>query len=248
MIKDGETYRIISDHLGSPRLVINTVDGTIVQRMDFDEFGNVLNDTNPGFQPFGFAGGLYDHDTGLIRFGARDYDPQTGRWTAKDPIRFDAGDTNLYAYVGNDPINYIDPYGLETCVIITRNFGFLNIGTHAALYLSRGDGGKPVLYAPAGSYAARVEGGRAEFAFGENASIAAFTRFHMDRGSKVELYCKNTTQEEEQQFFDKTMNLPRTRGGFCASSVSHIIGGSESFPHVKPGTMLPGNLIRDAKK
>ncbi len=68
-------------------------------------------DTNPGFQPFGFAGGLYDPDTGLVRFGARDYDPATGRWTAKDPILFGGGDANLYAYVGNDPVNFIDPSG-----------------------------------------------------------------------------------------------------------------------------------------
>jgi RHS repeat-associated protein len=106
------TYRLVTDHLGSPRLVINTSDGTVVQRMDYDEFGRVLVDTNPGFQPFGFAGGLYDRDTGLVRFGARDYDAMTGRWTAKDPIGFRGGDTNQYAYVGGDPINLIDPNGL----------------------------------------------------------------------------------------------------------------------------------------
>ncbi|MGI0016041.1 MAG: RHS repeat-associated core domain-containing protein, partial [Nitrososphaera sp.] len=66
---------------------------------------------NPGFQPFGFAGGLYDRDTKLVRFGARDYDPETGRWTAKDPIRFEGGDANLYGYVLNDPVNLVDPKG-----------------------------------------------------------------------------------------------------------------------------------------
>jgi RHS repeat-associated protein len=112
MIKGGVTYRIITDHLGSPRLVVNTADGSIAQHLDYDEFGNVLLDTNPGFQPFGFAGGLYDPDTGLVRFGARDYDAETGRWTTKDPIRFAGGDTNLYGYVLNDPVNWIDPLGL----------------------------------------------------------------------------------------------------------------------------------------
>ncbi|NJD69712.1 MAG: PKD domain-containing protein [candidate division NC10 bacterium] len=111
MIKGGVTYRIISDHLGSPRLVVNTADGSIAQQLDYDEFGNVLTDTHPGFQPFGFAGGLYDPDTGLVRFGARDYDAGTGRWTAKDPIRFKGGDTNLYGYVLNDPVNFVDPNG-----------------------------------------------------------------------------------------------------------------------------------------
>ena len=114
VIKTGITYRIISDHLGSPRLVINTADGSIAQRIDYDEFGNITLDTNPGFQPFGFAGGLYDQHTGLTRFGARDYDAQIGRWTAKDPINFLGGDTNLYGYVLSDLLNWVDPYGMSS--------------------------------------------------------------------------------------------------------------------------------------
>jgi RHS repeat-associated protein len=115
MIKSGVTYRIISDHLGSVRLMINTTDGSVVQRMDYDEFGNITADTNPGFQPFGFAGGLYDQHTGLTRFGARDYDAQVGRWTAKDPAGFSGRSANLYGYVLNDPMNFIDPSGLCPC-------------------------------------------------------------------------------------------------------------------------------------
>jgi len=65
--------------------VINVQTGDIIQRMDYDEFGNVITDTNPGLQPFEFAGGIDDRDTGLVSFGARDYDPETGRCTAKDP-------------------------------------------------------------------------------------------------------------------------------------------------------------------
>lgn len=77
-----------------------------------DEFGRVLTDTNPGFKPFGFAGGIYDSATGLVRFGARDYDADTGRWTTKDPIGFDGG-MNHYSYSINDPVNYWDINGLE---------------------------------------------------------------------------------------------------------------------------------------
>jgi uncharacterized protein RhaS with RHS repeats len=49
----------------------------------------------------------------LTRFGARDYDAQTGRWTAKDPILFDGGDTNLFGYVLGDPVNLVDLDGLR---------------------------------------------------------------------------------------------------------------------------------------
>ena len=111
MVSGGATYRIFADHLGSPRLVVNVATGAIAEQIDYDEFGRVLKDTNPGFQPFGFAGGLYDQDTKLVRFGARDYNPSIGRWTAKDPILFAGGD-NLYGYVLADPVNLVDPSGL----------------------------------------------------------------------------------------------------------------------------------------
>ncbi len=112
MIKGGATYRIIADHIGSPRLVVDVATGAVAQRMDFDEFGNVLADSSPGFQPFGFAGGLLDRDTQLVHFGAREYDPEIGRWTTKDPIGFGGGNGNLYAYIGDDPVNSNDPEGL----------------------------------------------------------------------------------------------------------------------------------------
>ena len=91
--------------------MINSTTGEVAQRLDYDEFSNVMNDTNPGFQPFGFAGGIYDLHTGLVRFGARDYDAQVGRWMSKDPIKFDGGDSNLYSYVYNSPLVYTDPTG-----------------------------------------------------------------------------------------------------------------------------------------
>jgi RHS repeat-associated protein len=113
MISGGVTYRIFSDQLGSPRFVVNTSTGAIAEQITYDEFGNVISDSNPGFQPFGFAGGLYDQDTKLVRFGARDYNATVGRWTARDPIRFKGGDSNLYGYAMTDPVNLVDPAGLQ---------------------------------------------------------------------------------------------------------------------------------------
>jgi RHS repeat-associated protein len=98
--------------VGSLRAISDS-SGTIVKQIDYDSFGNVISDTNISMTtPFGFAGGLYDYDTGLVRFGFRDYDPAIGRWTAKDPIDFAGGNVNLFGYVENDPVNFIDPTGL----------------------------------------------------------------------------------------------------------------------------------------
>jgi len=120
IVKNDSTYRFITDHLGSVRLVVNTANGHIIQRLDYDEFGNVLVNTNEGFQPFGYAGGLFDEQTGLVRFGARDYDAVVGRWTAKDPILLSGG-INFYLYNHNYPINSIDPYGLKDYIIVNAS-------------------------------------------------------------------------------------------------------------------------------
>ena len=83
-----------------------------------DSWGVVLDDSVSSLMPFGFAGGLYDAETGLVRFGARDYDPSPRRWVSKDPIRFDAAGTNLYAYALNDPVNVVDRDGRNPLVLL----------------------------------------------------------------------------------------------------------------------------------
>lgn len=119
VIKDGKTYKIIHDPgTQSVRYIVDSENAMIIQESEYDEHGNIMKQTNAGFQPLGFAGGLYDADTGFVRFGARDYDPKIGRWTTKDPIGFGGGDTNLYAYVGGNPMSYVDPSGLDAELLL----------------------------------------------------------------------------------------------------------------------------------
>jgi RHS repeat-associated protein len=110
---DGTVYRLVTDQVGSLRLVVRASDGAVMQRMRHDAWGRVEEDfVAAGFArvPFGFAGGLVDQVTGLVHFGAREYDPVVGRWVQKDPIRFRGG-TNLYGWCDADPLNWFDPTG-----------------------------------------------------------------------------------------------------------------------------------------
>ena len=95
MVFNGDKYYLHYDQVGSLRAVSNS-SGNIVKEVVYDTFGNILSDSNLSFKiPFGFAGGLLDKDTNLTRFGYRDYDGFTGKWTAKDPIGFGGGDSNI---------------------------------------------------------------------------------------------------------------------------------------------------------
>ncbi len=122
MTAGGLKYYLAYDQVGTLKVVADA-SGNVIKKIEYDSFGNIINGTNPDFAvPFGFAGGLYDRDTKLVRFGYRDYDPETGRWTAKDPIGFAGGDTDMYGYCLNDPINSIDTDGLIKIPGITRHF------------------------------------------------------------------------------------------------------------------------------
>ena len=167
MVKDGNLYRILTDHLGSPRLVVNADTGVVIQQMTYDAFGNVISDTNPGFQPFGFAGGIYDQHTKLTRFGVRDYDGEVGRWTTKDPLGFAGGDTNLYVYVANDSVNFIDPTG-EFWWLVGAGIG-AGIDLGVQLALNGGD------WSQVNWYSVGLSGAAGALGFGLGAGIARLT-------------------------------------------------------------------------
>ena len=115
VIRGGNTYRIVSDQLGSPVLAINTANSSDVPfQATYAAFGErtIVAGTDD-WMPFGFAGGQFDPDTKLTRFGARDYNSTVGRWVSKDALLFGGGQTNIYAYCLNEPVNHVDQLGLD---------------------------------------------------------------------------------------------------------------------------------------
>ncbi|MDL2280184.1 DUF2778 domain-containing protein [Desulfovibrio sp. OttesenSCG-928-G11] len=105
---------IRTDQVNSIR-ALSLPDGRPVKYIEYGSFGNVISDSRPDWKfPLGFACGLNDPWTGLIRFGFRDYDPRFGRFTAKDPARDMRGDGDLWDYCIDDPVGSFDPTGLWT--------------------------------------------------------------------------------------------------------------------------------------
>ncbi|ADU61090.1 MAG: RHS repeat-associated core domain-containing protein [Proteobacteria bacterium] len=109
---DGQVFTLHYDQIGSLRAVADHR-GNVIQEILYDPFGGIIEDTNPGLRiPLGFAGGLHDRDLGFVRFGWRDFDTFTSRWTAPDPLGDAGGDPDWYGYCLDDPVNGVDPLGL----------------------------------------------------------------------------------------------------------------------------------------
>lgn len=107
---NGASYFYSFDHLGSVREMTDG-SGAIRARYDYDPYGVRTKIAGDLEASAGFTGHYFHAPSGLHLTMFRAYDAQTGRWLSRDPLREDAG-LNLFAYVGGDPVNAIDPLGL----------------------------------------------------------------------------------------------------------------------------------------
>ena len=106
------------DQVGTPKL-FTLSNEKLLKMLKYDSFGNILSDSKPQLHiPVGFAGGLADRDTGLIRFGYRDYDPKIGRFLCPDPYQDRRGDGDLYDYCVDDPVSASDSNGLSAVPLL----------------------------------------------------------------------------------------------------------------------------------
>jgi RHS repeat-associated protein len=107
--QNGQDYSYLYDGKGNVTAVIDANQNTVAA-YTYDEFGKVVSKTGILDQPFQFSTKYYDQQTGLNYYGYRFYSAALGRWINRDPLG-EAGGINLYGFVGNNPTNYIDPYG-----------------------------------------------------------------------------------------------------------------------------------------
>jgi RHS repeat-associated protein len=108
---NGQSYYYHTDALGSITAITDST-GNVVQRYEYDSFGNITFIQDPNFiQPYTYTGREYNPESGIYYYRARYYDPKIGRFISEDPIGL-LGGINLYSYVGNSSLNYSDPFGL----------------------------------------------------------------------------------------------------------------------------------------
>jgi RHS repeat-associated protein len=108
---NGEVLWALTDNLGSVRMLLDN-NGNVVNNITYDAFGNITLETHPDVNfRFGYTGRELDAETGLYNYRSRYYDPELGEFVSEDTIGFAGGDANLSRYVGNNPLNRIDPFG-----------------------------------------------------------------------------------------------------------------------------------------
>ncbi|MGH9103700.1 MAG: LamG-like jellyroll fold domain-containing protein, partial [Acidimicrobiales bacterium] len=110
----GDHWYYLRDGLGSVVAVIDGSGGTVADRYSYDPYGNLLASQGSLPNPYRYAGGYYDSQSGLYHFGQRFYDSVIARWTQPDPIAGSiANPASLdgYLYAGDDPVNFVDVGG-----------------------------------------------------------------------------------------------------------------------------------------
>jgi RHS repeat-associated protein len=107
MVTNGVSKYFLQDHLGSTTALTNS-SGGVIESAAYDSFGNATGNLSTRYQ---FTGREYDNAIGLTYYRARWYSSELGRFVSEDPIGFAGGDVNLYAYVGNNPLRFVDPSG-----------------------------------------------------------------------------------------------------------------------------------------
>jgi RHS repeat-associated protein len=129
----GQAFYYHADSEGSVRLVTDAA-AQVVNRYDYDSYGNRLTAIEAVWQPYTWKGREYiGGGVNVYHNRARIYDPALGRFTTEDPLGYAAGDTNLYAFGWNNPRRWNDPSGLAVSIEYTS---LAQVGLLSGLYFA----------------------------------------------------------------------------------------------------------------
>lgn len=242
-----------TDQVGTPRVVTDDA-GEVVRAIDADSFGNRIADSDPDFElGIGFAGGLTDPVTGLVHFGMRDYDPDAGRFTARDPILFGGEQANLYVYVNNSPVTLRDPSGLQG-VSARSSLSGRGVKIGGSFFVGFGGGAELVVGPDGISFCAEAGIGKAASVdvdpYAKYATAGTRTKISAGVGFGPASVGAGVT-------FDPCSPRPgfKTTGGFGPATLSGSADGFEFSAGGKPGdlsknirdTVSTSNMRFDAK-
>ncbi len=129
-IKSDGTIRYYQQDAFGSVVGLTTENGQLATTYHYDPFGNTTVVGEPSDNPFQYTGREND-GTGLYYYRARYYSPELQRFISEDPVGFEGGDANLFAYVGNNPVNWIDPEGRCPETFITE-WRYKTIGPNKA--------------------------------------------------------------------------------------------------------------------
>ncbi len=108
--QESNHYSYLYDGKGNVVALLDNLQNKVAQYR-YNNFGKLVNTAETLIQPFRFSTKRYDSSLGLVYYGYRFYNPSIERWMNRDPLGEDGG-INLYGFVENDPVNWVDPWGL----------------------------------------------------------------------------------------------------------------------------------------
>ena len=186
--------------------------GDTEQTVVYGPFGEQIGTSGTSPNVLGYTGRELDSETGLYYYRARYYDPEIGRFLSEDPLGFEAGDVNFYAYVSNNPINFNDPMGLETEVILS----YKNWHGHSALRINNRvySTGR---YNPDATHSSGMKGDNIMYVIDHNQYVNRYKEQGIEAyGYKIDV--TNSQEKQIQAYYDQLISESEPyKGGYKLS-------------------------------
>jgi len=231
VLSNGVVRYVHQDVLGSVVMLTDS-NGAAYQSYSYDAWGKVTaRDASGGViassaisAPWLFTGRRFDRESGLYHYRARTYSAELGRFLQMDPIKFDAGDPNIFRYVGNDPVNWVDPWGLLSQQQYNQlHNNMMAAGAVAGAIVGGTLGGGSGLLTGPGAVAASPAGAVAGAGLGAGAGAAAGSLLTPAVASLADMIlnmsngnnkgdCPGNNQAQNKQFRDAVKNVEKQIG------------------------------------